>query len=96
MSMSVGTGKTLIFNDPLIGAGGFLKDAHLGTVVLNGENSFTSVFEVKGGTLVLGSRASAAGSIVDRFNFSNLTVSLGLTGISVRTSLSFSMLCWHR
>lgn len=82
MSMSVGGGKTLVLNGPLVGAGGFLKDANLGTVVLNGENSFTSVFEAKGGTLVLGSRASAAGSIVDRFKFSNLTVSLGLTGRS--------------
>ena len=82
MSMSVGGGKTLVLNGPLVGAGGFLKDANLGTVVLNGENSFTSVFEAKGGTLVLGSRASAAGSIVERFKFSNLTVSLGLTGRS--------------
>ena len=82
MSMSVGAGKTLVLNGPLVGAGGFLKDANLGTVVLNGENIFTSVFEAKGGTLVLGSRASAAGSIVERFKFSNLTVSLGLTGRS--------------
>lgn len=82
MSMSVGPGKTLVLNGPLVGAGGFLKDANLGTVVLNGENTFTSVFEAKGGTILLGRKASAAGSIAERFKFTNLTVSLGLTGRS--------------
>lgn len=82
ISMTVGTGKTLVFNGPVRGIGGFLKDANLGTVVLNGENTFTSVFEVKGGTLVLGCPEAAAGSLLERFKFSNLTVAVGLTARS--------------
>lgn len=78
-AMSVGAGKTLTFNGPLRGMGGFLKDAHLGTVVLNGTNTFTGVFEVKGGGLVLGCEAAASDSILDRFSFTVLTVGLGLT-----------------
>ena len=78
--ISVASGRTLAFNGPLRGAGAFMKDANLGTVVLNGTNTFTSVFEAKGGTVILGCRESAAGSVADRFNFTVLTVKLGLTG----------------
>ena len=72
--------RTLTFNGPLRGTGAFMKDANLGVIVLNGTNTFTSVFEAKGGTLILGCEEAAAGSVVDRFNFSNLTVMLGLAG----------------
>lgn len=80
MSMSVGAGKKLTFNGPVRGSGAFMKDANAGWLVLNATNTFTSVFEAKGGMVILGCPEAAAGSIVDRFNFSNLTVDLGLTG----------------
>lgn len=80
MGLTVGQGKTLTLNGPVTGAGSFMKDANLGAVVLNGINDFTGTFEARGGKVVLGRPEAAAGSVVDRFNFSNLTVDLGLTG----------------
>ena len=79
LSFNINTGKKLAIGK-LTGSGAFVKDANLGAIYLEGTNDFASVFEAKGGTLVLGCPESAAGSIVDRFNFSNLTVQLGLTG----------------
>lgn len=80
LSMTVGVGKNLTFNGPVQGSGAFVKDANAGWLVLNATNTFTSVFEAKGGVVILGCPGAAAGSIVDRFNFSVLTVDLGLTG----------------
>ena len=80
VGFTVHANKTLTFNGPLRGAGAFQKDPNLGAIVLNGTNTFTSVFEAKGGTLILGCEEAAAGSVLDRFNFSNLTVMLGLAG----------------
>ncbi len=80
VGFSVYASWTLTFNGPLRGTGDFAKDANPGTIVLNGTNTFTSVFEAKGGTMILGCEEAAAGSVADRFNFSNLTVTLGLAG----------------
>ena len=80
MGLTVGPGKTLALNGAVTGAGSFMKDANLGVVVLNGVNDFTGTFEAKGGKVILGRPEAAAGSIVDRFNFTNLAVDLGLTG----------------
>ena len=79
LSFNINPGKKFVIGS-LTGAGEFMKDANLGAIYVENACDFTSVFEVKGGTLVLGRPESAAGSIVDRFNFSNLTVQLGLTG----------------
>ena len=81
-SLGVGANNVLTFNGPLKGAGSFLMGNDGGKIVLNGTNTFSGVFEVKSGRFVLGCPEAAAGSIFDRFKFTNLTVSLGLTAKS--------------